>query len=73
MTISRIEIDGVQHQILHFRFAINNPNAVIFKEDETYFAEISGMNYILGFMDSDGGAEKVSKIIQKHIKTKETE
>ena len=69
MTISRIEIDGVQHQILHFRFAINNPNAVIFKEDETYFAEISGMNY----MDSDGGAEKVSKIIQKHIKTKETE
>tara|TARA_R100001463_G_scaffold45515_1_gene93804 strand:+ start:966 stop:1181 length:216 start_codon:yes stop_codon:yes gene_type:complete len=71
MTLQRIEIQGVRHLILHFKFAINNPDAKIYEEEGFYLAEINGVVYVLGWLDSDGTPDRVANTIKNKIKTKE--
>ena len=40
MTIMRTNVDGKDYLVLHYRFAINNPDATIRKSNDTYFADI---------------------------------
>lgn len=67
MTLQRIEIRGVQHPIIHFRFAINQQNANIYQDEGLYMADINGVVYVLGWIDSDGTAEDIENQIKNKI------
>ena len=71
MTLQRIEIRGVQHPIIHFRFAINQQTANIYEDEGLYLADINGVVYVLGWIDSDGTAEEIGDQIKNNIKAKE--
>jgi hypothetical protein len=71
MTLQQIEIDGIEYPILHFKFAINNPKALVYMENDMYFADISGIKYALGSIESDGSGDEVCQQIGNKIKDKE--
>jgi hypothetical protein len=71
MTLQRIEVRGVRHPIIHFRFAINQQNANIYEDEGLYMADINGVVYVLGWIDSDGTAESIADQIKTKIKAKE--
>lgn len=68
MTIMRIDVDGKQYQVIHFRFAINNPKAKIIKSNDVYLADFSGLVYALGFTKKDGPPKHIANEIEKAIK-----
>ncbi len=71
MTIMRIDVDGKQYQVIHFKFAINNPQAKITKRNDVYLADFDGFVYALGFTARDGTPESIADKIEKRIKPKE--
>lgn len=67
MTITRTEVDGTEYFVLHYRFAINNPNATISKRFDTYFAEIDDISYVLGFSKSDGDPVAIAHKLERKL------
>ena len=67
MTPWRTEVDGDEYLVLHYRFAINNPNATLYKEQDTYFANINNIHYVLGFTERDGDVDLVIDAIEHKI------
>jgi hypothetical protein len=63
----RTEVDGDEYLVLHYRFAINNPQARMWKDQDTYFAHINGINYVLGFTDRDGDVDSIIDAIEHKI------
>tara|TARA_R100001163_G_scaffold65244_2_gene61780 strand:+ start:6389 stop:6616 length:228 start_codon:yes stop_codon:yes gene_type:complete len=69
MTLQRIELDGHQHLILHYKFAINNPNSKIYIKGNHFLADINGVVYVLGWLDSeDSKADSIRQRLQLRIR-----
>tara|TARA_Y100001938_G_C7801315_1_gene287241 strand:+ start:165 stop:383 length:219 start_codon:yes stop_codon:yes gene_type:complete len=64
----RIDVDGKQYQVIHFRFAINNPRAKITKSDNVYLADFNGLVYALGSTARDGTPKHIANEIERAIK-----
>ena len=64
MILQQIEVDGRNHLVIHFKFAINQPTAHIYQKHNMYFARINGVEYVLGSIKSDGHPELISMRIQ---------
>ena len=71
MTIMRIEVDGKAYQILHYRFAINNPSATLTKIKDIYYADINGLRYVLGFTEHGESIESIARKLERKIKQQE--
>lgn len=67
MTIMRTEVDGTEYSVLHYRFAINNPDATITKKHDAYFAEIGNITYVLGFSKSDGDPVAIAHKLERKL------
>ena len=67
MTVMQIEKDGEEYPVLHYRFAINNPNARIYRDDENYYVEINEIHYALGCMGLDGDMGIIGQLIENKI------
>ena len=67
MTIMQIEVNGKEYPILHYKFAIFQPNVVIKKEHNTYFAEIDGIEYVLGASSINGNHAEIAKILDNEL------
>jgi len=70
MTLMRIEIDGEEYPVLHYRFAINQKDADHYKiheeDNEIFFAIIGGITYVLGYTKADGTKQEViQRILEK--------
>lgn len=74
MTLQRIEIRGVRHLIIHYKFAINNPEAKIFTRDGHYLVSVNGAEYVLGWLDNeDGKSDRIVSLIEEAIKRRKHE
>jgi len=71
MTIMRIEVDGKTYQVLHYKFAINNPSATLIKEKDTYYADIGGLRYVLGFTEHGESIQSIARKIDRKIRSQE--
>ncbi len=67
MTIMQIERDGEEYTVIHYKFAISNPNARLYRKGDTYYAEIHGNHYGLGYSRIDGDPENVCKLIEESM------
>ena len=67
MTIMRTNVDGKDYLVLHYRFAINNPDATIRKSNDTYFADIGNITYVLGISKSDRDPNVISNKLESKI------
>lgn len=67
MTIMRTEVDGTEYMVLHYRFAINNPHAIITKHNNIYYAKIGEIKYILGFTKRDGSLANIANQLENSL------
>ena len=72
MTIMQIEKDGKEYTVIHYKFAISNPNARLYKEEEIYYAEIEGNHYVLGYAWMDGNHQGVAEALDETIQNQTT-
>jgi hypothetical protein len=50
MTITRTEVDGKEYLVIHYKFAIHQPNAEIYiGNNGLYYAKINNIVYVLGY------------------------
>ena len=50
MTITRTKVDGKECLVIHYKFAINQPNAEIYTGNNgIYYAKINNIVYALGY------------------------